>query len=62
MTKAGKVHLISTLNGLFKEVYGEDIENLIYNSVLFDSNYDPVMIELQITSLKGLKEQLGITE
>lgn len=48
------------LAGIFKEIYGKDIDKLIPGSLkMFDPNYDPVINELENSSLGSLKETLG---
>lgn len=53
----------TSLAGLFKELYADNVSNLIPNGVsllkLLDPNYDPVIEEMFESSFPELKETLG---
>lgn len=59
--KKGK-QSVSTLAGLFKEMYAGDITSLFPAGFLYkmlDSNYDPVIEDMFNNSCSDLKETLG---
>lgn len=57
---------VSTLNSLFKEIYGQHLNNLVYSNSMFKFEWEVLgypskeMYEMHKASLSSLKDKLGL--